>query len=120
MKYNCPNCGAVVEPDICKCPYCGVQYLDISHIDFDEKVPIVLKLKVGKGDEATYVTQLVLPTVDLDVHYYYEEATDQHGRKLMQSRNGTHITTNYCFVAIPMYDKSMAIVENKEVKIVWK
>ena len=52
MKYNCPNCGNVIEPDLYKCPYCGIQYLDISHIDFNEKTPIVFKFKIGDGDDS--------------------------------------------------------------------
>ena len=32
---NCPNCGAALESNICKCPYCGTSYFDISAIDID-------------------------------------------------------------------------------------
>ena len=42
---NCPNCGAPLEADICKCPYCGTSYFDISAINIDDGEPFYLKLR---------------------------------------------------------------------------
>lgn len=120
MKYNCPNCGAVVEPDLHKCPYCGIQYLDISHIDFNEKTPIVFKFKIGDGDDPTYITQRVLPRVDFDVSRDYKEIANSGCYLLAKLITGTHIHTNLNFDSIPMCDGSTAIIENKEMKTVWK
>lgn len=120
MKYNCPYCGAVIEPDLHKCPYCGVQYLDISHIDFNEKTPIVLKLKIGDGDDPTYITQCVLPMVDFNVSCDYKEITNSGSYLLAKLITGTHIHTNLSFESIPMCDGSTAIIENKEMKTVWR
>ena len=120
MKYNCPNCGAVVESDIRKCPYCGIQYLDISHINFNEKNPIVLKLKIVDGDDPTYITQCVLPRVDLDVSRDYKEIANSDSYLLAKLITGTHIHTNLSFDSIPMYDGLAAIIENKEMKTVWR
>ena len=33
MKTNCPNCGAVIDPEQHKCSYCGTSYFDMSEID---------------------------------------------------------------------------------------
>lgn len=41
---NCVNCGAVIEIDAVKCPYCGTSYFDFTNIELDGK-PVVLKLK---------------------------------------------------------------------------
>ena len=120
MKYNCLYCGAVIEPDLHKCPHCGVQYLDISHIDFNEKTPIVFKFKIGSGDESTYITQCVLPRVDFDVSRDYKEIANNDSYLLAQLITGTHIHTNLGFDSIPMYDGSTAIIENKEMKTVWR
>ena len=120
MKYNCSYCGAVIEPDLHKCPYCGVQYLDISHIDFNEKTPIIFKFKIGNGDESTYITQCVLPRVDFDVSRDYKEIANNDSYLLAQLITGTHIHTNLSFDSIPMCDGSTAIIENKEMKTVWK
>lgn len=120
MKYNCPYCGNVIEPDLHKCPHCGVQYLDISHIDFNEKTPIIFKFKIGSGDESTYITQCVLPSVDFDVSRDYKEIANSDSYLLAKLVTGTHIHTNLSFDSIPMYDGSTAIIENKEMKTVWK
>ena len=120
MKYNCPNCGAVVESDIRKCPYCGIQYLDISHINFNEKTPIVLKLKIGDCDDPTYITQCVLPMVDFNASCEYKDITNSGCCLLAQLITGTHIHTNLSFESIPMYDGLAAIIENKEMKTVWR
>ena len=40
---NCPNCGAPLEAETNKCPYCGTSYLDICGLKLDGKTPIVLK-----------------------------------------------------------------------------
>lgn len=120
MKYNCPYCGAVIEPDLHKCPYCGIQYLDISYINFNEKTPIVLKLKIGDGDDPTYITQCVLPRVDLDASRDYKEIANSDSYLLAKLITGTHIHTNLSFESTHMYDGSTAIIENKEMKTVWK
>ena len=120
MKYNCPNCGNVIEPDLHKCPYCGIQYLDISHINFNEKTPIVLKLKIGDGDKSTYITQCVLPKVDLYASCEYKDITNCGSYLLAKLITGTHIHTNLSFDSIPMCDGSTAIIENKEMKTVWR
>lgn len=39
---NCINCGAPLEQDKNKCPYCGTSYLDICGLKLDGTTPIVL------------------------------------------------------------------------------
>jgi hypothetical protein len=45
QERNCPNCGASLESDVCKCPYCGTSYFDISAINIDDGEPFYLKLR---------------------------------------------------------------------------
>ena len=45
MKTNCPNCGAVINPEQHKCSYCGTPYFDMSAIDFENGKPFYLKIK---------------------------------------------------------------------------
>ena len=47
---NCPNCGAPLKADICKCPYCGTSYFDISAINISEREPFYLKLRLNAPD----------------------------------------------------------------------
>ena len=52
---NCPNCGAPINSETDKCPYCNTSYFDFSNIDIDEEEPFFLRIK--KGD--MYITSLV-------------------------------------------------------------
>lgn len=40
---NCENCGAPIDMETEKCPYCGTSYFDFSNIEIDS--PVILKLK---------------------------------------------------------------------------
>lgn len=55
MKLNCPNCGAPIDKETNKCPYCNTSYFDFSNIDIDNEEPFYLKIK--KGD--IYIVSLV-------------------------------------------------------------
>lgn len=78
---NCPNCGAVYEPEKNKCPYCGTSYYDMSALNFE---PFYLKIKTNMDGKPAYITQLVKPYLD---------------------------KTNISFYAIPMKDNSLYIME---------
>ena len=70
QERNCPNCGAPLEADICKCPYCGTSYFDISAISIGNREPFYLKLKlddpVGKG--YTVITAYVVAEPNLEIN----------------------------------------------------
>lgn len=44
---NCINCGAPLESEVNKCPYCNTSYFDISAVDLSSHSPIYLKLKMN-------------------------------------------------------------------------
>lgn len=46
---NCPNCGAVYEPEKNKCSYCGTSYFDMTAINIPAREPFYLKVKVEVG-----------------------------------------------------------------------
>lgn len=54
---NCPNCAAPYDPAENRCPYCGTAYFDMSTVDFDNREPFYLKIKVN----GYMITQLVVP-----------------------------------------------------------
>ena len=54
---NCPNCAAPYDPAENRCPYCGTAYFDMSTVDFDNREPFYLKIKVN----GYTITQLVIP-----------------------------------------------------------
>jgi hypothetical protein len=61
---NCPNCGAPLEAEINKCPYCGTSYFDFSicQVGVDDKTPIVLKFKATGRTMEQILTALVIPS----------------------------------------------------------
>lgn len=57
MKTNCINCGAPIDIDADKCPYCKTSYFDMTAIDFNSREPIALKIRNCN----MIITQLVRP-----------------------------------------------------------
>lgn len=48
MKYNCVNCGAPIDYELAKCPYCGTFYYDLSEMTVGEVVALRINIP-GKG-----------------------------------------------------------------------
>lgn len=40
---NCINCGAPIDAETIKCPYCGTSYFDFT--DIDVRSPVILRIK---------------------------------------------------------------------------
>lgn len=57
MKRNCINCGAPIDIDVDRCPYCKTSYFDMTAIDFNSREPVALKIRNGN----MIITQLVRP-----------------------------------------------------------
>lgn len=70
---NCPNCGAPIDLETNKCPYCNTSYFDFSNINIDENEPFFLRIK--KGD--IYITSLV-KAKNTDVKFI-TESTNYYG-----------------------------------------
>lgn len=73
---NCPNCGAPLDKDVCKCPYCNTSYFDISSINLDAGEPFYLKVRTHWGSKPVIVSALVraVPSMSITmeaetVHY---------------------------------------------------
>lgn len=56
---NCPNCGAALEADKSKCPYCGTSYFDLCSINIDNGEPFWLKFRTNYGGKLMICTMLV-------------------------------------------------------------
>ena len=76
QERNCPNCGAPLESDVCKCPYCGTSYFDISAINLDAGEPFYLKVRTNWGGKPAIVSALVhaIPSMSITmeaetIHY---------------------------------------------------
>ena len=60
--YNCPNCGAPINADVC--PYCGTAFLDWSAIDISK--PNWIKLKI---DGRIVIIKALINTFNIDYGY---------------------------------------------------
>lgn len=80
-KYrNCMNCGAAIDPDVNKCPYCGTSYLDICGLKLDGKTPIVLKYEYEYQGKKAVVSALVVATAQCSMTTTYN-TIDVYGGK---------------------------------------
>lgn len=57
MSRNCPNCGAPLDQNLCKCPYCGTLYYDLTM--FEDGVPCYIKFRTPMG----VLTSLAIPNM---------------------------------------------------------
>ena len=98
MNKTCPNCGAPYDIGLNKCPYCGTSYFDMSAIDFENREPFYLKIKIND----MIVTQLVKPMLnDIVVEYENTYITGHSGTTIAAYNTGSRVTTNINFEAIP-------------------
>ncbi len=94
---NCPSCAAPLELGKYKCPYCGVLYLDLTMIDFDNRTPFFLTIK----QNGMLITQKVKPeTANMTITSEPVYAMGKDG-KLMSFISSTNVETNIQFTAIP-------------------
>ena len=62
MRTNCVNCGAAIDIDEQKCPFCGTSYFDLTDIDFTARDPVALRMKVPCTNGAkAMITMLAMP-----------------------------------------------------------
>ena len=113
---NCPNCGAVYEPEKNECPYCGTSYYDMSALDFETEEPFYLKIKTHINGKPAYITQLVKPYLDrLSINFDADYTTVYGGYggrvPLWQMCSNRTLNTNISFCAVPMKDNNLCIVE---------
>ena len=108
---NCPSCSAPLELGEYKCPYCGVLYLDLTMIDFDNKTPFFLSIK----QNGMLITQKVRPeTADMTITSEPVYATGKNG-KLMSFNTSTNVETNIQFTAIPN-EKNSHYIEMRKIE----
>lgn len=112
MKMNCPNCGAVINPEQHKCSYCGTSYFDMSAIDFENGKPFYLKIKTKWKGQDVFITQLVKPSLNtinftIASDYCYGGKAEQ----LPSFKNENCLTTEISFTGIPMTDNSLLKME---------
>lgn len=112
---NCPNCGAVYEPEKNQCPYCGTSYFDMTAINIPAREPFYLKVKVEVGGKPMYITQKVVPGLNPNITIEQEEIRAQRtGGTEYISSVSRQCTTNLSFIAIPDENGSLLTIEPAE------
>lgn len=61
MRTNCVNCGAAIETDAVKCPFCGTSYFDLTAIDFTSSDPVALRLRLPCQGGTMLLSMLARP-----------------------------------------------------------
>ncbi len=75
-SFNCPNCGAPINGDLC--PYCGTAFIDWSAIDIHK--PNWIKVKI---DDKIVLVKAILADVSIHADYlepvsYYLDTFDAY------------------------------------------
>lgn len=114
-RKNCPNCGAVYEPEKSKCPYCGTSYFDMTAINIPAREPFYLKVKVEVGGKPICITQKAIANLDLSITLTQEETRAQiPGSTEYISFASRQCTTNLSFSAIPDEKGNLFTIEPAE------
>ena len=72
-KYrNCMNCGAAIDAEANKCPYCGTSYLDICGLKLDGRTPIVLKFGTEYKGHKAIISALVVAEANCSMTTTYD------------------------------------------------
>lgn len=112
MKINCPNCGAVINPEQHKCSYCGTSYFDMSAIDFESGKPFYLKIKTKWKGQDVFITQLVRPSLNtINLITISDYCYGGKAEQLLSFKNENCLTTEISFTGIPMTDNSLLKME---------
>ena len=115
---NCPNCGAVYEPEKNKCPYCGTSYFDMTAINIPAREPFYLKVKAEMGGTPIYITQKVIADINhgaSNIIFTQEETHAQRaGSTEYISSASCQCTTNLSFIAIPDEKGNLLTIELAE------
>ena len=80
---NCINCGAPLEQDKNKCPYCGTSYLDICGLKLDGNTPIILTFTHPQFDKT--FTCKVIPTLNCTITTEVDDIVCYRGTQKMAS-----------------------------------
>lgn len=117
---NCPNCGAVYEPEKNKCPYCGTSYFDMTAINIPAREPFYLKVKAEMGGTPIYITQKVIADINHSTPHIILEQEEACAQRAGSTEYISYVsrqcqcTTNLSFIAIPDEKGNLLTIELAE------
>lgn len=109
MRTNCVNCGAAIETDAEKCPFCGTSYFDLTAIDFMANDPVALRLRFPCQGGTALISMLARPRLGT-----LEDTTDRievHGGngKLLEVMQNRTANVNISFESVVQKDHLYSI-----------
>ena len=103
MRTNCVNCGAAIDTDVCKCPFCGTSYFDLTAIDFTSHEPVALRLKIPFAKGNVLLSMLAMPNLG-SIEYKEEQqfaCGGPGGRPLIAMTTNIDVDVGVSFRAVP-------------------
>ena len=108
---NCPNCGAVIDPYVCRCPYCGTYYFDFTAFDMTADVPYYVKFRTEYGD----ITTLAQPELKtIEVAQDTRDVADMAGHVVARYVVSKRCDLDVTFHALTSPDGSLFTLEVKD------
>lgn len=104
-KYNCVNCGAPIDYEQVKCPYCGTYYFDLSEMTVGE----IVMLKVNIPHKGKVLARAFL--TDFDVTAEQEELpVYNEGNSFVQFVHSPSVTADMHFQFVESKDGNLFTV----------
>ena len=101
MRTNCVNCGAAIDIDEQKCPFCGTSYFDLTDIDFTASDPVALRLRLPYYGGKALVTMLARPRLEeFAVNTDYVYAVGHAGERLASIPSSQSVNVGVSFNAV--------------------
>ncbi len=116
-KYrNCMNCGAPIDTEVNKCPYCGTSYLDICGLKLDGKTPIVLKYEQDYNGHKVIVSALMVAEASPSLTTTYDtvNACGKSGQFLTQFHSAVNAELELHFQLIPDSKNQLMVLTVEE------
>lgn len=100
---NCPNCGAPLQAEVCKCPYCGTSYFDFCAMNIEDGKPFYLKFSTESKGKLIEITALVkiLPNFNISFETDWNYAMNNMDKIVSRVASRSICTFNMAFEAIP-------------------
>jgi len=114
VRTNCVNCGAAIDADVEKCPFCGTSYFDLTAIDFTSGNPVALRLRLNYGGGHGLISMLAIPHFNgLESETEYMDCYSG-GTKLCQLVKSRSAIADVSFTAVARNDGKLFHLKVKE------
>lgn len=103
MKYNCVNCGAPIDYELAKCPYCGTYYYDLSEMTVGE----VAMLRVNIPGRGKVLARAVLKDINVTDEAQHSSVYGGRDGVVAQFLTARNISVGLNFETVPDNDGNL-------------